>query len=130
MRRSAAYRPADMLSAATTLVALAMAVSQAGEPAQNAAFLDEPAAGVASVSDAASATETEAVESTPTDVAGLERPLEIPPLSAGSNPFEGDFQTRQYILGDWGGARTGLAESGLSLDVLATHFWSIGDFCG
>jgi porin len=110
-----------MLSAATALLALAMAVAQAGELAGNAHFLDEPADGVASASDTASA--TEAVESTPTDVAGLERPLEIPPLSAGSNPFEGDFQTRQYVLGDWGGARTGLAESGLGLDVFATQFY-------
>jgi porin len=121
MRRFEANKSVDMLPSATALLALVMAVSEAGEPAGNAAFPDRPAAGVTSASDAASA--TAARETIPTAVAGLERPLEVPPLSDGSNPFEGDFQTRQYILGDWGGARTGLAESGLSLDVLATQFY-------
>lgn len=48
---------------------------------------------------------------------------ESDPLPLKPNPFEGDFWTRQYILGDWGGARSGLAERGFSLDLLATQFY-------
>ena len=102
-------------------LALVMAVSQAGIPTGDASFQDEPGAAVAALP--AEAPIAAAVDSAVSGAAGLERPLETPALPAGSSPFEGDFQTRQYILGDWSGTRTGLAESGLSLDVLATQFY-------
>ena len=59
----------------------------------------------------------------PADGADLERPLEVEPLSGRVNPFEGDLWTRSYILGDWGGRRSRLAERGLSLDLLGTQFY-------
>lgn len=54
---------------------------------------------------------------------GLERPLEMEPMFQGENPFVGDIWTRQYILGDWGGVRTSLAERGVTFDFLATQFY-------
>src|SRR5688572_3385558 len=36
--------------------------------------------------------------------------------------YTGDWTTRQYLSGDWGGQRTKLAEQGLTLDFSWTQF--------
>ena len=110
-----------MLSSLIAPLILAVAASQAGEPQLEPSAQDEPSTGIVAAPEVAPV--TTALEATPANAAGLERPLEISPLSAEDNPFRGEFQTRQYISGDWRGARTGLAERGLSLDILATQFY-------
>lgn len=110
-----------MLSSLIALLILAVAASQAGEPQLGLSTQDEPSIGISAAPEVVPV--TTALGATPTNAAGLERPLETSSLSAAENPFRGDLQTRQYISGDWRGARTDLAERGLSLDVLATQFY-------
>lgn len=46
-------------------------------------------------------------------------PVEAPPL----NPYDGDLRTRLRLTGNWGGARSCLAEHGLTFDLFATQFY-------
>ncbi len=39
------------------------------------------------------------------------------------NPYAGDLHTRLRMTGDWGGARSSLAERGLTFDLLSTQFY-------
>ena len=110
-----------MLSPSITLLVLTQALSQPPKPNADLPTQAERLPAVAPASGAESVAAP--LQDVPADAAGLERPLEMEPLPAKVNPFEGDFWTRQYILGDWGGARTSLAERGLSLDLLATQFY-------
>ena len=45
------------------------------------------------------------------------------PISMPPNPFTGDLWSRSRISGDWWGARSGLAEKGMTLDLFATQFY-------
>ena len=42
---------------------------------------------------------------------------------AASNPYTGDLLDRYRLTGDWGGARSSLADRGLSFDFFATQFY-------
>lgn len=42
---------------------------------------------------------------------------------AAANPYAGDLRTRYRLSGDWWGARSGLADRGLTFDVFATQFY-------
>lgn len=110
-----------MFSSSITLLMLTQALAQIPKPPTDLPVQPERLPAIAP------APKTEPVaaplQEIPTERAGLERPLEMEPLPAQVNPYEGDFWTRQYILGNWGGARTGLAERGLSFDFLATQFY-------
>ncbi|HVJ79738.1 MAG TPA: carbohydrate porin [Planctomycetia bacterium] len=46
-----------------------------------------------------------------------------PAEAAAPNPDAGDLSERARLTGDWGGARLGLMERGLNVDVFATHFY-------
>lgn len=36
--------------------------------------------------------------------------------------YSGDWKTRKFLTGDWGGSRTGLAEKGILFDLSTTHY--------
>ena len=46
----------------------------------------------------------------------------IPPGILPIPDYGGDFWTRQYLTGDWGGIRTNLAEKGIQFDVDTVHW--------
>lgn len=46
-----------------------------------------------------------------------------PAAPAAESPYAGDLRTRLRLLGDPGGCRSALAESGLAFDVFATQFY-------
>jgi porin len=50
---------------------------------------------------------------------------EVAPVAAppAENPFAGDFFNRSKLTGDWGGARSALAERGVKLDIFGTQFY-------
>jgi porin len=39
------------------------------------------------------------------------------------NPYAGDLGERSYMTGDWGGARSSLAENGVKIDMFSTSFY-------
>jgi len=63
------------------------------------------------------------VEASSDEPADAAPKLEADPLAATPNPYAGDLWTRSHISGDWGGVRSGLAERGLTLDLLASQFY-------
>lgn len=46
---------------------------------------------------------------------------ELPPVPA--NPYAGDLRTRQRMTGNWWGARSALADRGLTFDLFHTQFY-------
>ena len=47
----------------------------------------------------------------------------FPPLPDAANPYAGDLLTRYRVTGDWWGARSGLADRGLTFDFFSTQFF-------
>ncbi|WP_165063901.1 carbohydrate porin [Paludisphaera rhizosphaerae] len=47
----------------------------------------------------------------------------VPAAPAAPNPYAGDLMTRYRLTGDWWGARSALAESGLTFDLFDTQFY-------
>jgi porin len=57
----------------------------------------------------------------PGESAATTRPAAIPSLIPSLPDYSGDLWHRQYMTGDWGGARTELAEHGITFDLDATQ---------
>jgi porin len=56
--------------------------------------------------------------------ARAEEPVASPaPETAVENPLAGDFWSRLKLTGDWGGARSALAERGMTIDIYNTNFY-------
>lgn len=61
---------------------------------------------------------------TPSTTPAPDVPNESPPLQSlipTLPDYSGDWKTRQFLTGDWGGARTNLAEQGILLDLSLTQ---------
>jgi porin len=63
------------------------------------------------------------------DAAPTSKPTSMPSLIQKLPDYSGDWLTRRYLTGDWGGARTQLAETGVLFDVDITQ-WLQGNAAG